>query len=362
MSNNITLSIIVPVYNGEDHIDNCLKNILNQDFDETIEIIMVDDGSSDNSFNIIQNFKITNLKLFRLIKNRGASAARNKGLDESSGEYVYFMDVDDSIDKDALKNLYLIAKKNDCDFVFSDFKRILDSKNQRDKTFNYDNDKIFDRTELLQHMQKEINDPSLGHLGLFGCNGRLIKRSVIENGKIRFVEELRFLEDKTFCWDLFGKINSAIYIRKQLYSYYVYPDVQTAITKSINYGFDVGYFELVTKRIKNSFKNFGLTTDKIDQLVDQGLIFYIITLLVSYSRSMVLGKVPKGEGKKFRAKIIDNVLQNKNIRKAVKNYKISKKESQWIPKAINLGFRFFLELACDHRAKEVIKKRKAGQE
>ena len=223
------------------------------------------------------------------------------------------MDVDDSIDKDALKNLYLIAKKNDCDFVFSDFKRILDSKNQRDKTFNYDNDKIFDRTELLQHMQKEINDPSLGHLGLFGCNGRLIKRSVIENGKIRFVEELRFLEDKTFCWDLFGKINSAIYIRKQLYSYYVYPDVQTAITKSINYGFDVGYFELVTKRIKNSFKNFGLTTDKIDQLVDQGLIFYIITLLVSYSRSMVLGKVPKGEGKKFRAKIIDNVLQNKNI-------------------------------------------------
>ena len=111
MSNNVALSIIVPVYNAEDHIDNCLKNILNQDFDETIEIIMVDDGSSDNSFNIIQNFKITNLKLFRLIQNKGASAARNKGLDVSSGEYVYFMDVDDSIDKDALKNLYLIAKK-----------------------------------------------------------------------------------------------------------------------------------------------------------------------------------------------------------------------------------------------------------
>ena len=121
-------------------------------------------------------------------------------------------------------------------FVFSDFKRIIDTKNQRDNTFNYDNDKIFDRSELLQHMQKEINDPSLGHLGLFGCNGRLIKRSVIENGKIRFVEELRFLEDKTFCWDLFGKINNAVYIRRQLYSYYVYPDVQTAITKSINHG------------------------------------------------------------------------------------------------------------------------------
>ena len=111
MSNNIALSIIVPVYNAKNHIDNCIKNLLNQDFDETFEIIMIDDGSSDNSFNIIQNLKITNLKLFRLIKNSGVSAARNKGLDESSGEYVYFMDVDDSIDKDALKNLYSIAKK-----------------------------------------------------------------------------------------------------------------------------------------------------------------------------------------------------------------------------------------------------------
>lgn len=362
MSNNIALSIIVPVYNAKDHINNCINNLLNQNFNERIEIIMVDDGSSDNSFEIIQNLEISNLKLFRLIKNTGASAARNKGLDESNGEYVYFMDVDDSIDKDALKILYSMAKKYDCDFVFSDFKRIIGSKNQRDKTFNYDHDKTFDKTELLQHMQKEINDPSLGHLGLFGCNGRVIKRSVIENNKIRFVNELRFSEDKTFCWDLFGKINSAIYIHKQLYSYYVYPNVLTAITKSINHGFEVRYFEFITRRIKKSFNSFDLTNDEVDKLADQGLIFYIITLLVSYSRSMILGKVPKEEGKKFRGKIINEVLQNKDIRKAVKNYKISKKESQWIPKAINLGFRFFLELACDHRAKEVVKRRNAGQE
>ena len=77
---------------------------------------------------------------------------------------------------------------------------------------------------------------------------------------------------------------------------------------------------------------------------------------------MVLGKVSKEEGKKYRGKIIDDLLRNKNIRKAVKNYKISKKESQWIPKTIKLGSRFFLELACDHRAREVVKRRNAGQE
>jgi len=55
MSNNIALSIIVPVYNAKDHINNCINNLLNQNFNERIEIIMVDDGSSDNSFEIIQN-------------------------------------------------------------------------------------------------------------------------------------------------------------------------------------------------------------------------------------------------------------------------------------------------------------------
>ena len=60
MSNNIALSIIVPVYNAKDHINNCINNLLNQNFNERIEIIMVDDGSSDNSFEIIQNLKISN--------------------------------------------------------------------------------------------------------------------------------------------------------------------------------------------------------------------------------------------------------------------------------------------------------------
>ena len=362
MSENIAVSIVVPVYNAKIHIKNCIKNLLDQNFKELVEIIMVDDASSDESFDLIKKFKIPNLRLFKLDKNSGASVARNKGIAESKGEYIYLMDVDDSIDENALKNLYSKAKQDNCDFVFSDFKRILNSKNERDNTYNYDADKRFDRAELLKNMQREINDPSLGHLGLFGCNGRLIKRSIIEINKICFAEKLRFLEDKTFCWDLFGKIKSASYIRKQLYSYHVYPDVPTAITKSINHGFKIEYFELVTERIKKSFQSFGLDSSKIQKLVDQGLIFYIITLLVSYSRSIAMGKVEKKEGKKIRGQIINKILQDKNIKKAIKNYNPSKKESHWIPRAMNFGSRFFLELACDYRARQVINRRGTGQE
>jgi glycosyltransferase involved in cell wall biosynthesis len=243
MLNQIAVSVIIPVYNAESHIKNCLNVIINQNFKEPIEIIIVDDASTDNSSAIIGEYNLPNLKLYKLEKNLGQSAARNKGLEKAKGEYIYFMDVDDFIHPDSLEILYSFAKKDNCDFVFSDFKRIVNNKNQRTDTYNYETDKIFYRDDLLKNMQKEIHNPSLGHLGLFGCNGRLIRNSIIKENNIRFIEELRYFEDKTFGWDLFGNIKNAQYIRKQLYSYYVYPNVSSAGSKSIGLGFKIDYFK-----------------------------------------------------------------------------------------------------------------------
>lgn len=362
MLNQIAVSVIIPVYNAESHIKNCLNVITNQNFKEPIEIIIVDDASTDNSFAIIGEYNLSNLKLYKLEKNLGQSAARNKGLEKAKGEYIYFMDVDDFIHPDSLKILYFTAKKYNCDFVFSDFKRIINNKNQRNDTYNYETDKIFYRNDLLKNMQKEIHNPSLGHLGLFGCNGRLIRNSIIKANNISFIEELRYFEDKTFGWDLFGKIKNAHYIRKQLYSYYVYPKVSSAVSKSISLGFKIDYFKLVANSIKKSFENFSLTSEKIKELSDQGLIFYIITLLVSYSRSLALGKTEKKEGTKVRRELIKDILADAEIVKAAKSYSPSTKESKWIPLAMSFKSRLLLELACDHRAKEVIRKRSLGQE
>ena len=126
MFDRIAVSIIIPVYNAKSYIKNCLDVLLKQNFKEKFEIIMVDDASTDNSFEIIQSFKISNLKLIKLIKNSGQSVARNKGLEKAEGEYVYFMDVDDEIDKTLLKS-YALAENN-IDLIFSDFKRIVNNE------------------------------------------------------------------------------------------------------------------------------------------------------------------------------------------------------------------------------------------
>jgi len=108
------LSIVIPLYNKEKYIDRCLQSLLNQDLSSSeYEIIIVDDGSTDSSFAIAQKYADihTNFHLYRQ-KNGGAGAARNKGLEVSKGDYIYFLDADDYIATNVLKCLLELAEVN----------------------------------------------------------------------------------------------------------------------------------------------------------------------------------------------------------------------------------------------------------
>ncbi len=270
MSNPIKISIIVPFYNAEKHINNCLDALLKQSFNESYEIIMVNDASTDNSINEIKKNNSQIIKIFSLIKNTGQSAARNLGIRNASGEYIFFMDVDDTIEIDTLSTLYDVAVKNDCDVVFSDFKRIEASVNQRSNIFNYENDQFFNHQDLLNVMINELynHNPLFGHLGIFGCNARLIKSSIIHDNKIFFCDELRYLEDKTFGWDILGFAKKVYYLKKQLYSYNVFPNVSTAIIDGVNNGFPLSNFKLVKKHIEQSLRNKGLSENEVHKALE----------------------------------------------------------------------------------------------
>ena len=361
MKKKITISVIIPVHNGENHINKSFEALIKQDFTEPYEIIIIDDASTDNSRELIKKYNLPNVKLYSLSSNSGQSAARNLGIRKAAGEYIYFQDIDDVIATNSFKTLYNVAKQNDCDYVCTDFKRIENSENQRNGTYNYPSDMVFENKGIIEAMKRELHDPSLGHLGLFGCNGRLIKRSIIIDNNILFEEKLRWLEDKTFCWDVLSFTRSARYIRKQLYSYYVYPNINTAITDSLNCGFPLEYIKLIVSHINNSLKKRGLSQTEIAKLSQQALIFFSIQLLVSISRSMLLKKTDLSSAKKTRRYFINEIINDSEVLIAIKNYLPSKKESLWIPKAIAWRSRFFLEFACNKRASQVVRMRRGGK-
>ena len=117
MSEN-KVSIIIPVFNSEKYIENCIKSILGQDY-KNVEIIIINDGSTDNSVKIIKQINSDKIKLINQ-KNNGPSSARNNGIKNASGEWIMFLDSDDMLADNAISNL--IEKSINTDHVISGWK------------------------------------------------------------------------------------------------------------------------------------------------------------------------------------------------------------------------------------------------
>lgn len=117
---NIDLSIIIPIYNVEKYIEECLLSVINSDTSINYEIICINDGSPDNSFEIVKKLKnmfpTKNIKLISQ-NNSGLSGARNRGIDEAVGKYIMFIDSDDKIDSSMIDILMKCALENDYDIV-----------------------------------------------------------------------------------------------------------------------------------------------------------------------------------------------------------------------------------------------------
>ena len=119
------ISVIVPIYNVAQYLESCLESIRNQDF-EDYEVILVEDGSTDESKKIAEEFVAKQDDKFRLIyqENKGLSGARNTGLQYTEAEYICFVDSDDTIEKNYLSSLYRAAQEKDADLVFCAFRSV----------------------------------------------------------------------------------------------------------------------------------------------------------------------------------------------------------------------------------------------
>lgn len=126
------ISVIIPVYNVEDYIGQCLDSVINQTF-ENIEIICVNDGSTDNSLEILNRYAEYDKRIIIINQeNKGLSNARNVGIKLAIGKYIYFLDSDDFIDINAFEKLYYIAELDKLDFVSFNYEVVCDDNSLND--------------------------------------------------------------------------------------------------------------------------------------------------------------------------------------------------------------------------------------
>lgn len=213
------LSIVVPVFNVEKYIQECLDSILHQSFQE-FELLLIDDGSSDQSGSICDEYAAHDVRIsvFHTI-NRGQAAARNLGIEKSKGEYIGFVDSDDWIDPVMFEKLLEENHRTECEIVACNF-HIMDENG----TFSLWNQKSRNLLFSKEEAMKEIIHNAI--LTFSPCN-KIYKRSLFREAKFK---EGIILEDMDLSYRILYASNGVAYISKGYY-YYRYNEKSTLRTK-----------------------------------------------------------------------------------------------------------------------------------
>lgn len=214
------VSIVVPIYNAERYISNCISSILKQTY-TNIEVILVNDGSQDNSLYICEQFKkIDNRIIILNKKNGGVSSARNEGIKIAKGDYLQFVDSDDTLELNFVENLVDNIKFWDAELVICGY-NIVENNNKSyvEKNSNvYDNTIAFTREDFIENFGAMLLDYKKMSLGT-PWNKLFLRKIIVENN-IEFPEHIHYGEDLLFNLQYFAYCNKLIYIKKKLYNYF----------------------------------------------------------------------------------------------------------------------------------------------
>lgn len=251
---NPTVSIIVPVYNAEGYIERCIDSILAQEFKD-FELILIDDGSKDNSGKICDSYAANDSRIKVIHKeNSGASDTRNQAIEIATGTYLQFLDSDDWITPDATKLLVRSAIENNCDLVIADFYRV--SGDKLTHKGDIDNTNVMTRQEFAEHMMENPADFYYGVLW-----NKLYRRDIIMEHNIRMDKTISWCEDFIFNMEYY--LHAERYYALQAPIYYYLKRKGSLVSQSMQIGkvirMKLSVFEYYNQFYKNVYdaKDYG---------------------------------------------------------------------------------------------------------
>lgn len=281
----IDISIIVPSYNAEKYIDKCIKTLINQTKKE-LEFIIINDGSTDSTEDIIKSYNDKRIKYFKN-KNQGISKTRNFGIDKAKGKYIMFVDSDDYIEENACEILFNNIESTNSDLVVSDFYIVKDDKKEKFSINSFNDTSLKDNPKLLNI----VNTAPWN---------KIYKRDLIINNNIRFPENLKY-EDAPFVLECLDKANKISKLNLYTYDYIIHNNSETTVR-------DERVFDLfkILDIIRNYFSNKSYIKEELDN--------YIVKMLMNYNIQQRNQK-----DKTIAMKFIDNSFEY--LEKHVPNYK-----------------------------------------
>lgn len=303
----VKISILIPVYNTEKYLKKCLDSVINQTLQD-IEIIIVNDGSKDNSQEIIEEYakKDKRIKYF-VQENAGLGATRNKGIELSTGEYIAFLDSDDWVELNCYEEMYNSAISNNSDLVIVDY--YIDHEK---KSFKYKNEYKFNQKE------KYLKDVLLRNVSGFSWN-KLYKKEIIDKNKMKFPirGELENIEDQYFTTRFVYLSNNISFVNKPLIHYIIR---NSSIVNTYQNGLLEDGLALYNAN-KDLFKN-----TKYIEVLDVGLLKHIVQIILNEAKSCNKSSI------KNKVNNINSILKNILYNEKINDLKLNKFNCSYLGK------------------------------
>ena len=270
------VSIVVPVYNNEKFLDKCLTSIINQTYKD-LEIILINDGSKDNSLKIMNEYAKKDKRIVIIDKkNEGVSKARNDGIRKSTGEYITFVDSDDYIELNEIEEMYNAIKENNVDMVRSNYQvRYKNSEKVDVGDLSSLSGKILNEKEIKDNFLKKVLDGSIPcFVYLFMTKRELLLKTNL------FPTNIHMMEDVVLYIDLITKVKSIYVLDKPLYN--IFFNEEGATNNFKNCERNILNIIDVNKYIIDILKDKKLLTNENKKLLCFSHINAIVDFLVKY--------------------------------------------------------------------------------
>ena len=287
----IKVSVIVPIYNAEKYLERTIGSLLSQTIDN-YEILLINDGSTDGSKEIIKYYEENYDKVISFSKeNGGQSSARNYGISKAKGKYLAFIDADDYIDNSFLEKMYNKAIQNDADICFCNYYHVYEDKIEKDREYQVKDLNNVTKKEYL------LADPS-------PCN-KIYKKDFLDKNNFKF-EEGRIYEDLSHIFSLVKYNPKISYLNEYLF-YYVHSSESTMRKSKYTKKYEdiFGAVEYLNKKL-----SIIDCTDEVEYIITYHLLYLAALNFYKYNKLDMIDKISD-----FMKKNYNKFYKNKYYKK-----------------------------------------------
>lgn len=327
MNETPLISVIIPIYNVEKYLSRCIDSVINQKY-TNLEIILVNDGSPDNSLAICQEYKNKDKRIAVLNKpNGGLSSARNEGLNLCTGEYISFLDSDDWLNIEAFdKGMNSLLTYN-ADIVFWSYTKEFQNMSLKIDCIKTDKNTILFENKSLSILKRrmvglideELNEPTKTD-AYISAWGKIYKREILLNPLVHFLDtKIVGSEDVPFNIEAFGKAKKVVYVNEGLIHYWM--ENENSLTKN--------HKNTLFPRFKNLYQWIIEYNQKQDnnELYSRGVenrfALSLINNVMSISSFRNIAPI------KTKVKNINNILSDEMYGSSLKNLQFKYLPKQW---------------------------------